>query len=72
MFLLKASTVDVRKQNVPFEEPNKIVFGLKLFGSSQTSDNQTKPVPNRFVRFSDVRFGQPNQKSLIFKIRTTW
>ena len=26
-------TVDVRKRNAPFEEPNKILFGLNLFGS---------------------------------------
>ena len=40
--------MNVRKRNVRFGKPNKSSLGLKLFGSSQMSDNQTKPVSNRF------------------------
>ena len=36
--------MNVRNPNVQFDKPNKILFGLKLFGLSQTSDNRTKLV----------------------------
>ena len=62
--------MNVRKPNARFEQPNEILFSLKLFGSSQMSDNQ-KTVWNRFG--AGFVFDKPNdfvQKSDSAEIRT--
>ena len=70
----ESSTVNVQKRNVRFDKPNKILFGLKSLGYPKrliTKHNRFQTglelVWNQFVWFSDVRFGQPNQKKFNFQ-----
>ena len=64
---------NVQKPNVWFEQRNKILFSLKLFSSSQTSDNHKNPVWNRFG--TGFVFDKPNNFVRISdsaKIQTVW